>query len=90
MLKGKYTITFVITYPITTCCKHLFGEEHTINHRIGIGIVVMIVGVCIAKTGHFISNSVGQYAVDLIGYGVHGTGLAPILDHFSKQLKNKN
>ena len=79
---------FVVTYPITTTCNHLFGEEHTVTHKMSIGVIVMVMGVCVAKLGHFFINPIGQYAVDIVGYGIHGTGLAPFLDHFSKIIKD--
>jgi hypothetical protein len=69
-----------IDFPIRILCNHLFGEQHTKNHRIGTGVAMAIGGVCVAKI--HVDNFILYLIVDLVGYGLHGFGLLPLFAHF--------
>ncbi len=61
-------------------CQHLFGKDHTTTHRMIVGAVVMVTGVCIAKLGGHAEMQVLAYLSDVVGYGIHGIGLTPFLE----------
>lgn len=69
-----------IDYPVRILCNHLFGEQHTKNHRIVTGVCMALGGVCVAKI--HVDNFVVYLIIDLIGYGLHGFGLLPLFAHF--------
>lgn len=61
-------------------CHATIGREHKTHHRMIAGVVVMAVGVSIAKaSGQFESHWV-HYVLDGLGYGIHGIGLAPFIE----------
>lgn len=65
-------------------CDHLFGERHGALHQMVAGVCVMACGVAIAKhAGHSGSEFV-EFFGDALGYGVHGLGLAPFIEHLMK------
>lgn len=66
-------------------CDSLVGENHTFKHRAGVGIIVMLLGVLIAKTfGHHEIQAVAVIA-DAVGYGLHGVGLIPFAEAIISQ-----
>jgi len=60
-------------------CYHLLGQHHTVGHRVFVGILVMFVGVYTSKI-HF-EYIVFHYAVDCVGYAIHGIGAIPIVEY---------
>jgi len=56
-------------------CIHLIGEDHTLHHRMGAGIIMMTIGVVISHlTGDiYIIHYIGE----IVGFGVHGIGTIP-------------
>ncbi len=68
-------------------CATLLGHDHKPAHRMTVGIVVMSVGVFIAKASHGIHFEVLAMAVDCVGYGVHGLGLTPFIEWLSERVK---
>lgn len=67
----------------------MFGEEHTHKHKMGVGGVIAVLGVYIASSAHYFSLHFVQIGVDLIGYAVHGLGVAPYIEFFMKKDNNK-
>lgn len=61
-------------------CNNLVGKHHTFRHRLVTGIVVMVVGVVIAKTVGHSENELVAILGDGLGYGLHGLGLTPIVE----------
>ena len=81
-MKSKPNLIIIILgAPIRHAACHLFGEKHTLTHRSVIGVIAMATGVCIAKSGELFHFEIMQYACDLVGYGIHGIGVTPILEH---------
>ncbi len=69
-------------------CNHVLGENHTKAHRMGAGMIVMVIGVTVAKSCaniHFLNL---HFIADLIGYGIHGLGLTPFIEHLAEQGKH--
>jgi uncharacterized protein YcfJ len=61
-------------------CNHLVGRHHTFTHRLITGVIVMVVGVLIAKHFGHSSNQLVAIIGDAIGYGLHGLGLTPLVE----------
>lgn len=68
-------------------CAHALGENHTIPHRMCVGLVIMVCGVMIAKAAHVFEYYALQVVVDTLGYSVHGLGLTPFLEHLLVKFK---
>lgn len=60
-------------------CRNLVGQNHGFHHRAGVGI--MICGVVIAKTVGHNEQEVVALLGDTLGYGLHGIGLIPFVEH---------
>ncbi len=66
-------------------CDSLVGKHHTVRHRMITGVIIMVIGVAIAKVvGH------SPYAMlagigDGVGYALHGLGLMPFAEHLSEK-----
>jgi hypothetical protein len=61
-------------------CNSLAGKHHTFIHRACVGVLIMAIGVLIAKTiGHHPVQFVAIFG-DMVGYGIHGLGLMPFVD----------
>jgi hypothetical protein len=56
-------------------CVHLIGEDHTIHHRMGVGVIVMVIGVIITRCtgGVYMLHFVGE----IVGQAIHGFGTIP-------------
>lgn len=62
-------------------CDHLLNHDHTHAHRMVVGVMVMSVGVCIAKAAGHHEIELVAYLGDGIGYGIHGLGLTPFVEY---------
>lgn len=80
----------VISYPTTFISNHMFGEKHTHRHKMGVGGVIAVIGVYIASSAHHFTLHFVQIGVDLIGYAVHGLGVAPYIEFFMKKDNSKS
>jgi len=71
-------IIYYLNVPYHICC-HLMGENHTVGHRVGAGLVVMAIGVVIA---HSTAGCIViiQLAGDIFGYFLHGIGTIPLAE----------
>lgn len=81
-IRAKRKINLDITRIL---CNHLVGEDHTHQHRIFTGIVIMVFGVGVAKFALFFSSAAIHFIGDMIGYFIHATGAVPILEHMLKK-----
>lgn len=61
-------------------CNQLLGNEHHVAQRIGLGLVIMAVGVVLAKASSGCNSEFLEYTGDCVGYGLHGVGLTPIIE----------
>lgn len=71
---------------------HIIGEHHTKIHRIFVGSGIMLIGVCIAKSGAS-SFWLIHYITDIVGYLIHGIGAIPIIQRLEEsnyEPTNKN
>lgn len=68
-------------------CDHLFSKSHSDGHRIGIGFLIGAVGVSISQIET--SYHSVHYLLDGIGYGIHGIGVAPIIDKIASYAKKE-
>lgn len=57
----------------------MIGHDHSPLWRMGFGVVIMAGGVAIAKSAHDMATF-WQYTLDLVGYGIHGLGLTPVIE----------
>lgn len=62
-------------------CLHLIGEKHSKGHRMGVGVIVMITGVVIAKSLAGVTVLQINIVGDVIGYMIHAIGAIPFIDH---------
>jgi hypothetical protein len=69
--------------PISLCCNHLVGKNHTHSHRMVVGTGIILLGVLISKSGIGLSGPI-HLALDGIGYLVHGVGAIPYLEIIEK------
>ncbi len=66
-------------------CDHVVGENHTSNHRMFAGTIVIIFGVVIAKLGVFMPGGIVVHlATDAVGYLIHGIGAIPFVETVAK------
>jgi hypothetical protein len=78
MLKKAKKI-YIFTARWLHISDHLFNEKaHTGIHRRCYGLVVMAMGVGLAKG--FASHHELHFLADMVGYGVHGVGAAPFIE----------
>lgn len=61
-------------------CEHLIGEHHSHLHRMSVGGLVMMSGVCVAKMAAHCDFIPLEMGADLFGYLVHGIGAVPYVD----------
>lgn len=72
-------------------CNHTIGKNHSYTHRMRCGVLVMMIGVAISKSAAHIPHTstiwimkiiffVSHYAVDAVGYFIHGVGALPIVE----------
>jgi len=62
-------------------CDHLLNHDHTHAHRMAVGVMVMTVGVFIAKAAGHHEIEIVAYLGDGIGYAIHGLGLTPFVEY---------
>lgn len=72
-----------VTHPVA---RHLFGREHHAGHRMIVGSIVMVVGVLIAKCAGGVHIFAFEVCIDLVGYGIHGLGLTPFIEHLLEKV----
>lgn len=66
---------------VRTICTNLVGKHHSFHHRAIVGVCVMLTGVVVAKSvGHHEVQIVALLG-DTLGYGLHGVGLIPFVEH---------
>lgn len=65
-------------------CNHLVGENHTHNHRIFAGVIIMILGVGLVKVTALIDIGLVHFIGDIAGYCIHGVGAIPIIKKFEE------
>lgn len=68
-----------ITRPVA---EHLIGKKHTVYHRMAIGAVIMVAGVCVSKVA-LVDIPMVHYAKDVIGYAIHGIGCIPFIEYLT-------
>jgi hypothetical protein len=56
------------------------GKEHKHSHRMVGGVILMAVGVAIAKSVEYLHFPGSHFTLDLIGYAVHGLGATPFIE----------
>lgn len=69
-------------------CVHLIGEEHSVHHRMGVGVITMAIGVVIAKSTSGIYFV--QFAGELLGYLIHGIGSIPFVEWLGTRIPTTN
>lgn len=70
-------------------CDALLGEKHPVKYRMATGVFVMAVGVTIAKTLGHGPYMLASFLADAVGYGLHGVGLIPFVDHLVEKFKHR-
>ena len=82
--------------PPAFICSHLISKNHSHGHRLFVGVLIMALGVLIAKHGGGLVDTVlphsfariGHYFFDLIGYLGHGVGAMPWLESLERFRSN--
>lgn len=69
-------------------CIHLIGENHSMHHRMGAGVIIMTIGVMISKTASGISFYLVSFLGDMIGYLIHGIGTLPFAEALSTHINS--
>lgn len=61
-----------------TICNHLLGKQHTIIHRMLVGVIIMCIGVAFVElTAHIYMV---HYVTNIAGYGIHAVGATPFIE----------
>lgn len=68
-------------------CNQLFGEQHTHRHRMTVGVVVMCIGVTVARGSTYIEYEIVRVVGDLVGYLIHGLGGVPFADYLMERAR---
>ncbi len=87
---GKYRVVHVVLRRINIArplCDALLGEQHSARYRMGAGVVVMAIGVSIAKVFGHVTMPVVAYGADAIGFGIHALGMVPFIEHLMEQYR---
>jgi hypothetical protein len=61
-------------------CHAAFGPNHHPAIKYSAGGVIMILGVTVAKFAGEVHFLLAHYALDIIGYGIHGLGAVPFIE----------
>lgn len=87
-LKGVHKIVTYINVP-TLLFDSLLCARYSHTHRMITGVIVMCLGVAVAKIAGHHPNLWLAGAGDLLGYAIHGMGLTPfavyLAEHFEKK-----
>lgn len=59
-------------------CEHFLGENHTANHRITVGSIIMVIGVVIAHA--HVEHIILSVTANTVGYTLHAIGSFPIME----------
>jgi hypothetical protein len=68
-------------------CNHLLGEDHSHGHRMIVGIMIMFLGVVVAKSGSPIL--ILHCITETIGFGLHALGAVPFIEYANKKRDGK-
>lgn len=60
-------------------CHHLHGDDHSVSHRMWVGVAVMGAGVYFAHLSTEFPHYVAVL-VDMTGYGIHALGATPFIE----------
>ena len=71
-----HRVTHVATLPIQFVVRRIPHVGKRKAAKMGAGVVIMIVGVVVAKNPFHLVNHI---IADLIGYGLHGYGALPFI-----------
>lgn len=75
---------FNITKPVF---DSLLSKKYTHFHRMTTGVMVMIVGVAVAKVAGHSPNLLYAGIGDMLGYAIHGVGLTPFAVFLSEKFE---
>ena len=67
-------------------CDHLIGQEHSTTHRYVTGVVIMAIGVGVTKVAYVVDFGFVHGLADLVGYGIHGIGAIPFVEHLTRKV----
>ncbi len=79
MLKNVSSAVVRLNVP-RKLADNLVGKDHSFRHRFVFGLIMMAIGVTIAKHAGHSHNEFVAFAGDGIGYLVHGLGTMPIAE----------
>jgi hypothetical protein len=81
MARSLARVLHAVNVPKHIACV-VFGEKHSVAARLSVGVVIMFVGVALAKLPGFLDlHFVGaHFLADVVGNAVHGVGLVPFLE----------
>jgi hypothetical protein len=91
--KGRPGILRIVLVKVNVArpiCDHVIGEEHTPEHRMVAGVVVMFVGVGVAHTAAYMPLEALKWIADALGYGIHALGTLPFLEHLTESYRNSD
>lgn len=77
-LKEKCACLLDKVNVVKTVCTHLLGPNHTVSHRMLVGVGIMCSGVFLVEitAGIYIVH----YVTNIVGYGIHAIGATPFIE----------
>lgn len=70
-------------------CHMLLGHHAKPSHRMAVGVIVMSVGVVIAKAAAGIHYEILSLMVDGCGYAIHALGTTPFIEWLADRVKRE-
>lgn len=68
-------------------CHMLLGHQAKPPHRMAVGVIVMGIGVMIAKAAMYVHFQALEMLIDGSGYAIHALGTTPFIEWLADRVK---
>lgn len=84
----KKAITFFFHSP-RHVANHIFGEEHSIEHRFLAGAIVSLTAFVVSLSGGIVHAHVVEKGIEFLATSIHATGFYSVLEYANTKAKKK-